>query len=651
MIVFKILRNFWKIVSTLVLILGGIAITFWLIDDWSIEQLYDYTVTVLTYGIPTVLILWILYKLFFEKLYLWYMRKQSAKVIIDELSQVNQVSGAVRSGKDSSTVAAAMITKEEILRREKKELKELQYKLYIYDFEKLDTFLDEHGKRFFKASDKAIKYEFKKVMKHYDCFLTEYHKKKIDPQKHYNNYFYRSKSYIPDVAYHDGITKGGTHFLKMLQRYILLYMYHHYIPQFIMSNQPILEDVKIDKKTGRKQMIYSKMFSQDFIKLKEPGTPMPFPMRGFIIQTETSITNPNTDKEEAEYFKDKSGMREAYTTIGHLLRENVFYYDITQSPVRTMLALRELYPGYQHIFKRKFRSTSDFSRLIIKIRIVFKKLKVFRTRFKRFLVFHLYRSKKHENLRRLSIKIYKLKRKISKMYQKEAIKFSKGYIVFYKGVYENINDVGKRVSFPRFGLLQDNRKNTTTYQTKGFKQTVKITDCFGLYDTHFFYSVREIKNQINDMDFTQVRSWTKFEVEEADYNYMNYNTLNSLMQPIKHFKEQRQIQREILLNEIKQKPPTIPELEKLDNKELLHLIDDVNHLKYQELIRTLRVDLITVLSKVHDKDVLRESKTKELKELAEKEIDKKQLDYILESFRNNLILSLNDEYRTMKEGI
>ena len=47
-----------------------------------------------------------------------------------------------------------------------------------------------------------------------------------------------------------------------------------------------------------------------------------------------------------EDFKDKTGMREFYTTAGHILRETVYVYGITQSHTRTLLALRELYPGY-----------------------------------------------------------------------------------------------------------------------------------------------------------------------------------------------------------------------------------------------------------------------------------------------------------------
>jgi hypothetical protein len=538
-------------------------------------------------------------------------------VIAEDLNQINQVSGAVRSGKDSSTTGAAIITKDYIRKKELKELNKLRYELYIYDFKKIDTWLDKNGKRFLVASEYRINNVFKKTLRDNKCFIDEYWiNKGIDHKIHLRTWKYRKGKEVPDVAYQDGLTPGGIHFLDMLKRYILLYMYYYYVPNFIMSNQPIMEDWTVVKKTGKIDRLFSKKLSQDYFKLKEE-TPIPFPMRGFVIETETAIFYSNVDTSNEKYVKDESGIREFYTTAGHILREQVFLYGITQSATRVMKALRELYPGYQHVFKMKFRATSDFSRSIIHLRIFFKKFKILRLRFLRFfnrgtlskIRYRLQRSfpgilnRKNRIVlaeKRYTSKIQLLRRKISKLYQKDLQKWSKGYIMYYKGVYENIADVGKKVSFPLFGVLQESKKNTTTYQTFGFKQVNKIKDSFGRYDTHFMKTVREAKEILIDMHFTDVANWNGFGVAPEDILDMNYSTFKSMIKVTLDFMEKEEKERKIRLNKIKQryKNVLLPNFSKLEMDELLNLCSDfgINIDSFDLTSNTYKADIIKALA-------------------------------------------------------
>lgn len=604
-------RIFWKVISLLLLFLSIFIIWQWSINEWTGEDIFEFLLTVAKYGIPGILFIRIIYKTYIERIILWSYRRKSAEVLAEELSPINQVSGAVRAGKDSSTVAASMIVKDYILRKERKELNKLEHDLYIYDFEKIKSWLDKNGKRFFVASDFRINIQFKKMIRENKCFIHDYWLKKVDPKEHYRGYIYKNGKHIPDVAFKDGIKPGGIHFLHLLKRYTLLYMYHYYVPNFVLSNQPILENYTVDKKTGKIDRLFSKIFSQDYLKLKEE-TPIPFPMRGFVIQTENAIIYSNTDKDGEKYFKDESGMREFYTTAGHLLREKVYLYDITQSESRTLKALRELYPGYQHVFQMTFKATSDFTRSLIRLRQHLKRFKILRLRLYRYIrsntLLKLSFLKNKNKVTRLTKQIYRTKRKISRLSQKEARKWSKGYIIFYKGVYEHIRDVGRKVSFPRLGVIHESKKDTTSYQTYGFKQTVKITDCFSRYDTHFMYSIREAKEILQDMHFTEIANWESFKVTFEEIRSMNYKTFIEMMNVVIEKLKAEEKERKKRLKEIQNRKPDIPNLNKLSLKELGYLVKDFGiESKVNKASPTLKQDIMNLLLnqyKSFRKDVL-----------------------------------------------
>lgn len=653
-------RFFWKILSIAILVLLLYVIYKWTFDEWTIEKVLESLTTGFTYGAPITLFIYIIYKMYIERIILWFNRRKSAKVIADDLPKIVQVSGPVRVGKDSSTVGAAIITKEHILRKERRELKKLQDNLYIYDFEKIVDWLDKNGTNFFVASDKRINNVFTDMIKENDCFIADYWiKKGITPKNHFFSWKYKKDKYIPDVAFVDGITPGGVHFLDMLKKFTILYIYHNFIPNFIMSNQPILESFTIVKKTGRINKLFSKKLSQDFFKLKK-DTPIPFPKRGFVIETETAILYSNTDKAEENEIKDVTGIREFYTTAGHILREEVYVYGITQMATRVVKALRELYQGYQHVFRLKFRSTANFNRRLLRLRITFKKLKIFRLKVRRFykkIYLKFYRERFRKNHvdpsfeKRITKRIHKVRKKISLLSQKEVQLFSKGYVVFYKGIYENIGDVGKRVKFPVLGIIQENKNDNITYSSYGFKQTNKIVDCFGRYDTWFMYTIREIKETIRDTHFTDVPNWDGFKVSFDDINYMNYQPLKGMISIAINLKDQEELERNKLLKKEKQNRAhiKIPEYEIFSELELTQMAKDyIEEFKTLEQTFTFNNNyLIKELSKFYKSNPdLENLEKEELNYLAEDlGIEYKSSEMLITSWRTYITKLLAVEYK------
>lgn len=505
---------------------------------WDVTVLEVYLKERIKYGAIILTIAYVSYKSFFEKLLLKYYRKESARALDEDINHVNQKSGHIGAGKDSSTVAAGMILKERTLKKERKKIKDMQNYLYMFDFQKLHLYLDKHHKDFLVAGDKRFRKAFIKMIRANNNFLLEYwiKKKKINSRKFYFEWKMKNGEVVPDIAFEDGLTPGGKHYLDLLEDYVQTYIYHYFVPNFFMANQPILEATEIVSKKQIKKL-FAKELSHNYFRIKE-DYPMPFPKRGFLAETETQQMFNNADKELETDIKKTSGVVNLYAAKRHLLGEDLFITGITQNHMRPVAALRELYPSYQHVFKFKFRATGDFVRFLIELLIWIKRFKMTRIRFYRW-VKKTYTPLKVEELERptsnggkaiyTNKRINKVRKKIAKYRSKQAIILSKGYIEFYIGVYDNIYDVTKKVRFPKLGVLLESDSSKLTYNAFGFKQTVKVKDCFGLYDTHYMKFMREEKDKRHNVHFNDLPNWKGFELNLEDAKFMNYKTMLEIL--------------------------------------------------------------------------------------------------------------------------
>lgn len=621
-------KIFWKLLSSIILVLLIIAIWKYSQDKWSMDQVLEFLITSTYYGVPIIIFLIMIYRMYIEKAIYWWGRRKSAEVNADDIPMSVQVDGPKRSGKDSSQTGAAIILKELIFRRHKKELKDLRYMLYIYDFKLINPYLEKFGKLLFVASDLRINAVFEGMLKENNCFILDYWiQKGITPKTHLHSWKFRKNKMIPDVPFEDGLTPGGKHMLDMLKRYFLIYMRLHYTPNFIMSNQPIIEDYKISKK-GHIKVLFSKIFSLDYLSLKK-YTPMPFPISGIVIQTETAIYLPNTDSTIQAEINNTSGIRETYTTWGHLGREEVYVRDITQDKNRPNKSLRELYEGYIHVFKLKFVCTSNFFRFNYSIRRFLNKFKIFRLKIKRFIipsglkkVYQVRESTTKNKIlklgnkilkfiikivntvlrfgdQRLETKIYRIRKRISLLHQKDLKKWAKGYIVFNLGVYDKIDDSGKKVRYPLFYGMKESSSKDSAYRMSGFKQVNKITDTFGRYDTFMMYTVREAKERIINMHFNDVSTWTKMAMSIEKMQSMKYSVLDKMLTVPLEYKEKilKEIEKKLTILRQKSKEIKIPVLESLNSNELEYLASDFK-LDYKTLDYTFKFNKESLIKKI-----------------------------------------------------
>jgi len=583
----------WRIITIVLLILIILATWNYFLGHWTFDDVINYSIETLKYLLPGVFISYVLFKLFGEKILYWFGRRKSAAINIDEIPGTAQVSGPKRKGKDSSQTGAAIIIAEEYRRRYKRELKVTRQKLYIYDFEAIHETLEERGSDLFVASDYRVKNVFTSMIISKKCFILPYWiKKGVDHKEHYRTWKYFKDRKVPDVAFIDGLTPGGKHMLDMLLRYFLVYMRVNHITNYIMSNQPIIEAHEVTK-SGEVKLQFSKLFSQDFLKLKEK-TPMPFPIGGIGLETETAIFYPNTDRKIEEYIKNKSGIRETHTTSGHLFREEFLLRGITQSKTRTNLSLRELYEGYIHVFGFKYVCTSNFIRFTYTLRRNINLVRhwIIGLRMK----LNIVKARRNQ----LQIKQFKLRKRISLLHQKDLKKWSKGYLVFSLGIYDNIEDCGKMVKYPLFYGIKDSSSKSSPYRMLGFKQVNKITDSFGRYDTWQMYSVREAKERLINVHFKDIPTWEGRKMKPHEMKYMNYSVMDQMLKVPMDFAAEFEKNEKIRKNKFKQyiSVPVLPDLIKLETKELLMLCNEFGIPKdtFDKASTHYRADIIKTLS-------------------------------------------------------
>jgi hypothetical protein len=582
-------RIFWTILTIvslflILVVIWKIALAYWTFNDGLIFMGESLKVL-----IPSMLLLWILFKLFLERIILHFARKQSGEIIADKIPKDAQVDAPKRTGKDSSQTAGAIVLKETLLRRYKKELNILRQKLYLYDFKKLDKFLNENGSKFFVSSKLKFKKVLIEILRENKSFIKDYWlEHDVDYKAHINSYKFRSGKRVPDIPFHDGITVGGKHPLSMLKRYILVYLRIYLIPNFIMSNQPIIEDRKVTK-SGRIKTLYSKIFSVDYVSIKQE-TPMPFFPGTIVLETETGILYTNTDKEIEKYISNISGIKEFHTIFGHLLEEEAYFRAITQDKNRPNKSLRELYEGFIHIFKMEFIGTRDFIRFNYKVR----RLLVLLSRFRYKIIYHYF------SFKWINKKIHKLERKLSILHQKDLKLWAKGYIIFYQGIYANIEDSGKNVKYPLLFGIKENKKRNQIYPTHGFKQVAKITDAFGRYNTHMMYTVREAKERIYSEHFTDVENWTSLDMNLEEMEVMKYPVTKKMNQAAVEHRDNAALEKVKQIKKFvsKQREVTVPTLKKLKLNELIDLCTDygINVEQIDDASETYETDLIKALS-------------------------------------------------------
>ncbi len=503
-----------------------------------------------------VLFFKLVYKLIGEKIECEILRKKSAEVLTDTglLPMLRQVSGPQRVGKDLSVVGSANIMRELIMVKDAKKMKELRDKLFMIDFDKVHEYLDilHYGHKFVQSSEKKIMSAFISTMSQNECFIDgEYSKSnQVTGLEFLKDYIKGRKS---TMFYKDGITPGGKQYLDLLFEYFIYYVRYVHIPNYILSNQPIIEVLKLDKNQQIQELVMSKKFKQSMIAIKEDNS-FPFIHSMIVIETESAIFNGNVDKKNEAYVKHISGIREFFTLIGHLLGESSYYYTVTQDPMRQIKAVRELHLCYMHVMGKTERCTSPNIRKLIGFYIgVFKLNNWFIKKFFEYALIEWTEVKTwYKNMVTAPFKLALLavsqitKTELGKVFLNKARQLNrkiiskakalqdrlnaKGYLEFQIGVYRSIKDVGRRVTFPKLlqGVMVEDSGDFNS-RSFGLCLTMRKSDTFGRYNTHYLKIIRTAKTDKHSETFKDLPTWDSMDMKLSDVEYMGYKPLQDIM--------------------------------------------------------------------------------------------------------------------------
>ncbi len=166
--------------------------------------------------------------------------------------------GPRRVGKDTTSISFTSIIVRMFKRKIKEALRRIRKICYIFDFERVHLCLsnDYYAKYFYQPSEKKREEDFINIclMPRWHAFLTDRALKDID-YKHLIEEYRESLSNKVDFKskymFNDGVEKE--HFLGLLNEYMFLYVRLYIVKNFVVSNQPILEDPE----TGLMSKVYS----------------------------------------------------------------------------------------------------------------------------------------------------------------------------------------------------------------------------------------------------------------------------------------------------------------------------------------------------------------------------------------------------------
>jgi hypothetical protein len=529
------LDAFRTVIKITTIIMIVVFILLLILEVWTIKDVLINLAKFLgMIGATTVFVIWI-YFAFLESYLAERNRDKTAEVCVENYGLTNQVSGKPRSGKDSSTIGEARLMNEIELERDLEEMEKLRSILHIYDFDKLHDYLDHHGQRFLVSGKNRLIRKYALVMKENDCFLRAFYitRKIIDPSAHIREFLIKKDQYVFDYRMEDGLRPGGIPFQELLLKYIVLFTYRIFITNYIMSNQPILEQFDIED-NGKINFNFSKRFSQQYIRIKEDN-PIPLPLRGVIIETEMAILLSNVDKDGEAAAKILNGIREFYTVIGHIIGERIYMFAIVQDPNRQIKTVRELYQVYIHVFKQETVATGSMRRTLLDLYKFQQKANIWT-----FQLMHRL-SRKRSRVRKVYQKLIERSRKrVSQAVTIQERIYNSGYLVTYKGVYSNERDVGKKVRFPRFGVKLDAVNDQIIYPAFGFKSYIRISDTWGRYNTHFVKFLRDSKENRHKMHYNDVPNWTSFELTDDDARGMDYSALNEILEGVMEKPKEKQ---------------------------------------------------------------------------------------------------------------
>lgn len=438
----------------------------------------------------------------FGKWYVHEIRSElTAEYVRMKFPRSVKYSGFRGAGKDSTSNAIIRILRADLVRRNLQEMDEIRIICFPYDFIALDHELEEHHEDLMTNSKTEFFGKFIEIMKENGCFLKEIYRKTIDPEAHLAELYTMRKQPTRDVVekismkFDDGIQKQ--HFISLLIKYSLMFIRVHYLPEYVITNQPYVED----RETG----MMAKVFSTNYTAIQQDTARWAWPIVGGVLidETEADAFYPNIGKKGSAI---KSGTRNFKAFFRHLLGESSVWFQVGQKSERTEKSIRELDTAFVTILEQTKVPGGEK-------RIFFVNLWL---KWVEYWVEKSIRKKSRERqIRRRAKAIMAIRR----------LQNRGGYI--YVDMIVSRSEQASQVSeLSLREVLSYDKPIRINYL---IKLCFPITQCYGGYNTHYLEALAEILARKSKERWQDIPSWDPdMTLKFKNIEHMNYPVLNEI---------------------------------------------------------------------------------------------------------------------------
>ncbi len=487
-----------------------------------------------------------LYHKYFGRLIIYeYELSLTKEYVVNKLPHIIKIYGKTGVGKDSLSIGLASILRDSMMNNIILELANLKRILYIFNFNIIENFIMNNYRLFSSFSYKININRLFNILYKYYGFIKEKYRLEISYQRLVEYYFYQQKypnAFITKYSFYDGIKYYS--FYDLLLTYILKYIRVYIEQNFIISNQPVIED------TGNN--LTAKKFSMNYLQIKDYEikkgnkkyiTKCLFPWKDNIIVLETECGSWyfNRDKENSKVLYE-TGVRDFKAYNRHFI-DNLYWFMVDQDAVRVDKLLRELDHSYVQVLNKEIiaggikrqafygfllkfieHKINKFESKQVKFLDKFKKYK------KRLKIYTYLNNENKIKYYDRKIKKYNLnikKRDYSSYYNK-AKKYSEliarakndGFIQILINLSDSPTPVNLKQTTIQSLLKQDKVIYHESYQ---ITLTFKIKDIHGKYDTHYMKAVSEEVAGKSELDFVDIPRWdSSLKLTKEDALEMGY---------------------------------------------------------------------------------------------------------------------------------
>lgn len=472
--------------------------------------------------------------------------------IVNFLPKMIKVFGRTGAGKDTWQVGCTSVLARNFREKTIDDLEKIKEICYIFDFDLLDSDLTNNYQGFLTFSREKIKTNFMKMARQRGLYIKNYYKRKIsvkfllDDLKNIEE----DPLYKSNYSYGNGV--NTKHFLELIMyEYIEWFIRINFENNYVMSNQPLIEDLDSGLKAKKFSFNFIRTKSQELIqsvngkkvKVRE-NIFFPWKDRLVVSETECGSWYMNRDGDTIGEIIH-SGMRDFKAYQRHFILD-FYWFQVDQAPERTAKLFRELDHVYAAILNREEIEGGKKKNAILELFLAYYNRRIsmitkkankaesrrIRRQPKLDYLMRLYYSSKDEKYKNqhdsiikklkvkpLPLKYYKYKAKVSNIKKQIAANKKDGYIVETVCISKNPS-APVEYSIKRISTLCNPNSNREVSFVTNF--VFKTSDC-ERYDTRYMRSLAEARSKETKIEFIQVPNWSdSMRMTKEDVMWMGY---------------------------------------------------------------------------------------------------------------------------------